>query len=33
VHPYGMQTYEMAIKQLVMAGLVDKEVGRQAAGF
>jgi twitching motility protein PilT len=32
-HPYGMQTFEMAIKSLVVAGLVDKEVGRQAAGF
>jgi twitching motility protein PilT len=32
-HPYGMQTFETAIKQLVMQGLVEKEVGRQAAGF
>jgi twitching motility protein PilT len=32
-HPYGMQTFEMAIKQLVMQGVVEKEVGRQAAGF
>jgi twitching motility protein PilT len=33
VHPYGMQTYEMAIKQLVTQGIVEKEVGKQAAGF
>jgi twitching motility protein PilT len=32
-HPYGMQTFEMAIKQLVLQGIVDKEVGKQAAGF
>ena len=32
-HPYGMQTFETAIKQLVIQGIVDKEVGRQAAGF
>jgi twitching motility protein PilT len=32
-HPYGMQTFEMAIKQLVGQGIVEKEIGRQAAGF
>jgi len=32
-HPYGMQTYEMAIKTLVAQGIVEKEVGKQAAGF
>jgi twitching motility protein PilT len=33
VHPYGMQTFEMAIRQLVQQGIVEKEVGKQAAGF
>lgn len=33
VHPYGMQTFEMHLKQLVQAGLLDKEVARGAAGF
>ena len=33
VHPYGMQTYEMAIKQLVAQGIVENEVGKQATGF
>jgi twitching motility protein PilT len=30
---YGMQTFEMAIKQLIRDGLVDREVGRAALGF
>jgi twitching motility protein PilT len=30
---YGMQTFEMAIKQLVREGAVDREVGRAAIGF
>jgi twitching motility protein PilT len=33
VHPYGMQTFEMHLKQLVMQGLLDKEVGRAATSF
>ncbi len=33
VHPYGMQTFEMHLKQLVAAGLLDKEVGRAAMSF
>jgi twitching motility protein PilT len=32
-HPYGMQTYEMAIRPLIAQGIVDKEIGRDAAGF
>ncbi|MFI5301583.1 MAG: type IV pilus twitching motility protein PilT [Polyangiales bacterium] len=32
-HPYGMQTFEMHLKQLVVAGLMDKEVARQAMQF
>jgi hypothetical protein len=32
-HPYGMQTYEMAIRPLVAQGIVEKEVGKQAATF
>jgi twitching motility protein PilT len=32
-HPYGMQTFEMAIKQLVADGIVDREAGKVAAGF
>ena len=32
-HPYGMQTFETHLKQLVMQGQVDKEVGRTAIGF
>ena len=32
-HPYGMQTYETAIKQLIVQGVVDKDVGKQAIGF
>ncbi len=33
VHPYGMQTFEMHLRQLVQQGLLDKEVARTAAGF
>jgi len=33
VHPYGMQTFEMHLKQLVQQGLVDKELARAAASF
>jgi twitching motility protein PilT len=33
VHPYGMQTFEMHIKQLVQQGELDKESARSAAGF
>ena len=29
-HPYGMQTFEMHLRELVKAGLVDVEVARQA---
>ena len=32
-HPYGMQTFEMHLKQLVQQGLIDKETARAAAGF
>src|SRR5262245_40843151 len=32
-HPYGMQTFEMHLKQLVGQGIIDKEVARAAAGF
>ncbi len=32
-HPYGMQTFEMHLKQLVVSGLLEKEVARAAAGF
>ncbi len=32
-HPYGMQTFEMHLKQLLTQGLVDKDVARAAAGF
>jgi len=30
VHPYGMQTFEMALRDLVKQGLVDVEVARSA---
>jgi twitching motility protein PilT len=30
---YGMQTFEMHIKELIRAGLVDRDVGRAAMGF
>jgi twitching motility protein PilT len=33
VHPYGMQTFEMHLKQLVGSGLLDKEIGRAAMSF
>jgi twitching motility protein PilT len=33
VHPYGMQTFEMHLKQLVLQGVVEKEVARAAAAF
>ena len=32
-HPYSMQTFEMHLKQLVVQGIVEKEVGKQAIGF
>jgi twitching motility protein PilT len=32
-HPYGMQTFEMHLRQLFQQGLVDKDVARQAIGF
>ncbi|HEY8074176.1 MAG TPA: PilT/PilU family type 4a pilus ATPase [Labilithrix sp.] len=32
-HPYGMQTFEMNLKQLLQQGLIDKDVARSAAGF
>jgi twitching motility protein PilT len=30
---YGMQTFEMHVKELVREGLVDREIGRAAVGF
>jgi twitching motility protein PilT len=33
VHPYNMQTFEMHLKQLVLAGIVDKDVARAASTF
>jgi len=33
VHPYGMQTFEMHLKQLVAQQLMDKEVARAAMMF
>ncbi len=33
IHPYGMQTFEMHLKQLVQMGLLDKDVAKAAAGF
>jgi twitching motility protein PilT len=33
VHPYGMQTFEMHLKQLVQQGALDKDVAKAAAGF
>ena len=30
---YGMQTFEMAVRQLVREGLVDRDVGRAAITF
>lgn len=32
-HPYGMQTFERHIRQLVREGLVTREVGKMALGF
>jgi twitching motility protein PilT len=32
VHPYGMQTFEMHMRQLVAAGKLTVEVARQALG-
>jgi twitching motility protein PilT len=32
-HPYGMQTFEMHMKQLVQQGVIEKEVARTAAAF
>ncbi len=32
-HPYGMQTFEIAVKQLVRDGIVDREIARSAMGF
>jgi twitching motility protein PilT len=33
VHPYGMQTFNMHLKQLVQQGILDKEVARAASTF
>lgn len=33
VHPYGMQTFEMHLKSLANAGIIDKDVARGMAGF
>jgi twitching motility protein PilT len=33
VHPYGMQTFEMHLKQLVQAGFIEKDVARSMRGF
>jgi twitching motility protein PilT len=30
---YGMQTFEMHIKELVRSGVIEREVGRAAIGF
>ena len=32
VHPYGMQTFEMHLRQLVSAGRLTVEAARQALG-
>ncbi len=32
VHPYGMQTFEMAMRELVEEGLVAADVARTALG-
>jgi twitching motility protein PilT len=32
-HPYGMQTFETTIKQMLQQGIVDKETAKQAIGF
>ena len=33
VVPYGMQTFDMHLKQLAMAGLVSKELVKRDGGF
>jgi len=33
VSPYGMQTFDMHIKQLVQQGIISKETGRSASSF
>ncbi len=33
VHPYGMQTFEMHVRQLVSQGVVDKDSAQRAASF
>ena len=33
VHPYGMQTFEMALKALVKQGVLDRETAKAAIGF
>ncbi len=33
VHPYGMQTFAMHLKQLVQQGIVEKDVARVASAF
>jgi twitching motility protein PilT len=33
VHPYGMQTFAMHMKQLVQQGIVEKDIARTAAAF
>jgi len=32
-HPYGMQTSEMHLKQLLQHNMIDKDIARAAAGF
>ena len=32
VHPYGMQTFEMALRDLVKNGLISVETARAAMG-
>jgi twitching motility protein PilT len=32
VHPYGMQTFEMHLRQLVAAGLISVDTARGALG-
>jgi twitching motility protein PilT len=32
VHPYGMQTFEMHLKELVRAGIISVEVARATLG-
>ena len=33
ISPYGMQTFEMHIKELAKGGLLDRELAKSAAGF